>query len=69
MLYLIEVSDELSRDFDIKRYPFMVDSLEQKERYDRELNVVKRARFNQTIEPYQTHEVPEPKFGVEPHTV
>ena len=47
----------------------MVDRLEQKERYDRELNVVKRARFNQTIEPYQTNEVPEPKFGVEPHTV
>ena len=47
----------------------MVDRLEQKERYDRDLNVVKRARFNQTIEPYQTNEVPEPKFGVEPHTV
>ena len=47
----------------------MVDRLEQKERYDRELNVVKRARFNQTIKPYQTNEVPEPKFGVEPHTV
>ena len=47
----------------------MVDRLEQKERYDRELNVVKRARFNQTIEPYQINEVPEPKFGVEPHTV
>ena len=47
----------------------MVDRSEQKERYDRELNVVKRARFNQTIEPYQTNEVPEPKFGVEPHTV
>ena len=37
--------------------------------YVRELNVVKRARFNQTIEPYQTTEVAEPKFGVEPHTV
>ena len=47
----------------------MVDRLEQKERYDRELNVVKRARFNQTIKPYQTNEVPEPKIGVEPHTV
>ena len=47
----------------------MVDRLEQKERYDRELNVVKRARFNQTIEPYRTNEVPEPKIGVEPHTV
>ena len=47
----------------------MVDRLEQKKRHDRELNVVKRARFNQTIEPYQTNEVPEPKFGVEPHTV
>ena len=36
---------------------------------DREFNVVKRARFNQTIESYQTNEVPESKFGVEPHTV
>ena len=64
-----EFLTNLSRDFDTKRYPFMVDRLEQKERYDRELNVVKRARFNQTIEQYQTNEVPEPKFGVEPHTV
>ena len=47
----------------------MVDRLEQKERYDRELNVVKRARFNQTIETTQTKEVPKPKFSVEPHTV
>ena len=47
----------------------MVDHLEQTERVDRELNVVKRARFNQTIETYKTNEVPEPKFGVEPHTV
>ena len=47
----------------------MVDNLDQIEREDRELNVVKRARFNQTIEPYQTNEVPEPKFGVGPHTV
>ena len=46
----------------------MVDSLDQKER-DRELNIVKRARFNQTVELYRTNEVPEPKFGVEPHTV
>ena len=46
----------------------MVD-LDQTERVDRELNVVKRARFNQTIETYKTNEVPEPKFGVEPHTV
>ena len=47
----------------------MVDRLEQKERYDLDLNVVKRARFNQTVEPYRRNEVPEPKFGVEPHTV
>ena len=47
----------------------MVDHLDQIEREDRELNVVKRARFNQTIEIYQSNEVPEPKFGVEPHTV
>ena len=47
----------------------MVDHLDQTERVDRELNVVKRARFNQTIETYKTNEVPEPKFGVEPHTV
>ena len=47
----------------------MVDHLEQTERVDRELNVVKRARFNQTIETYNTNEVPEPKFGVEPHAV
>ena len=44
----------------------MVD-LDQTERVDRELNVVKRARFNQTID--KTNEVPEPKFGVKPHTV
>ena len=47
----------------------MVDNLDQTERVDRELNVVKRARFNQTIETHKTNEVPEPKFGVEPHTV
>ena len=47
----------------------MVDHLDQTERVDRELNVVKRAMFNQTIETYKTNEVPEPKFGVEPHTV
>ena len=47
----------------------MVDHLDQTERVDRELNVVKRARFNQTIETYETNEVPEPKFGVEPHTI
>ena len=47
----------------------MVDNSDQFEREDRELNVVKRARFNQTVESYQTNEVPEPKFGVEPHTV
>ena len=47
----------------------MVDHLDHTERVDRELNVVKRARFNQTIETYKTNQVPEPKFGVEPHTV
>ena len=47
----------------------MVDHLDQKERVDRGLNVVKKARFNQTIETYNTNEVPESKFGVEPHTV
>ena len=47
----------------------MVDNVDQTERVDRELNVVKRARFNQTIETRETNEVPEPKFGVEPHAV
>ena len=47
----------------------MVDRLDEKERVDRDLNVVKRARFNQIIETYKTNEVPEPKFGVEPHTI
>ena len=47
----------------------MVDNLNQIDREDRELNVVKRARFNQTIETDKTKEVPELKFGVEPHTV
>ena len=47
----------------------MVDNFGQTERVDRELNVVKRARFNQTIETRETNEVPEPNFGVEPHTV
>ena len=46
----------------------MVD-LDQTERVDRELNVVKRARFNQTIKVDKSNEVPETKFGVEPHTV
>ena len=43
----------------------MVDNFDQTERVDRELKVVKRARFNQTIETRETNEVPEPKFGVE----
>ena len=47
----------------------MVDHLDQREILDRELNVVKRARFNPTIEIYKTNEVPEPNFGVEPRTV
>ena len=46
----------------------MVDKSDQTERADRELNIVKRARFNKTIETRETNEVPEPKFGVEPHT-
>ena len=45
----------------------MVDRSEQEERYGRDLNIVKRARFNQTIEPYQTKEVPA-KPGVKPHS-
>ena len=45
----------------------MVDRLEQEERYGRDLDIVKRARFNQTIEPYQTKEVPA-KPGVKPHS-
>ena len=44
----------------------MVDNSDQFEREDREL---KRARFNQTIKICQTNEVPEPKFGVEAHTI
>ena len=47
----------------------MVDIFGQTERADRELNVVKRARFNQTIETRERNEVPEPNFGVEPRTV
>ena len=47
----------------------MVDNFDQTERVDRDLNIVKRARFNPTIETRETNEVPEPKFGVEPHTV
>ena len=46
----------------------MVD-LDQTERVDRELNVVKRARFNRTIKVDKSNEVPETKFGVEPHAV
>ena len=38
----------------------MVDDLDQTERVDRESNVVKRARFNQTIETRETNEA-EPK--------
>ena len=45
----------------------MVDRFEQEENYGRDLNIVKRARFNQTIEPYQTKEVPA-KPGVKPHS-
>ena len=45
----------------------MVDRFEQEERYGRDSTIVKRARFNQTIEPYQTKEVPA-KPGVKPHS-
>ena len=45
----------------------MVDRLEQEEGYGRDSNIVKRARFNQTIEPYQPKEVPA-KLGVKPHS-
>ena len=46
----------------------MVDRLEQEERYGPDLTIVERTRFNQTIEPYRTKEVPV-NIGVNPHTV
>ena len=46
----------------------MVDRFEQEERYGPNSTIAKRTRFNQTIEPYRTNEVPEPKIGVKPHT-
>ena len=46
----------------------MVDRFEQEERYGPDLTIVKRTRFNQTIEPYRTKEVPV-NIGVNPHTV
>ena len=45
----------------------MVDRFEQEENYGRDSTIVKRARFNQTIEPYQPKEVPA-KPGVKPHS-
>ena len=45
----------------------MVDRFEQGERYGRDSTIVKGAKFNQTIEPYQTKEVPA-KPGVKPHS-
>ena len=59
----------MSRDFDINVNLLWLIISDQTERVDRELNVVKRARFNQTIETNKSNEVPESKFGVEPHTV
>ena len=44
----------------------MVDRFEQEERYGPDSTFVKRARFNQTIEPYRSTEVPA-KPGVKPH--
>ena len=44
----------------------MVDQLDQTERVDGELNVVKRARFVKQSK-QKKNEVPEPKLGVEPH--
>ena len=55
------------RDFDIKVNLLWL--IWTKQKVDRELNVVKRARFNQTIKVDKSNEVPETKFGVEPHTV
>ena len=45
----------------------MVDRFEQEERYGPDSTIVKRTRFNQTIEPYRTNEVPA-KPGVKPHS-
>ena len=45
----------------------MVDRFDQEERYGPDLTIVKRARFNQTNEPYRTNDVPA-KPGVEPHS-
>ena len=45
----------------------MVDRFEEEENYGRDSTIVKKARFNQTIEPYQTKEVPA-KPGVKPHS-
>ena len=45
----------------------MVDRFEQEERYGPDSNFVKRTRFSQTIEPYQSTEVPA-KPGVKPHS-
>ena len=45
----------------------MVDRFEQEENYGRDSTFVKRARFNQTIEPYQPKEVPA-KPGAKPHS-
>ena len=56
------------REISISTLTFMVD-LDQTERVDRELKVVKRARFNQTIKEDKSNEVSETKFGVEPQTV
>ena len=44
----------------------MVDRFEQEERYGPDSTIVKRTRFNQTIEPYRINEVPA-NIGVKPH--
>ena len=46
----------------------MIGHFEQEERYGPDLTIVKRTRFNQTIEPYRTNEVPA-NIGFKPHTV
>ena len=45
----------------------MVDRFEQEERYGPDSTIVKRTRFNQTIEPYRTNEVPA-NIGVKRHS-
>ena len=57
------------REISISTLTFYGWSFRPNRRADRELNVVKRARFNETIETYKTNGVPEPNLSVAPHTV